>query len=208
MAKKTTHFGRAGEYFAMSELLLRGWNVAVPVVDVGDDVFVIDDRDKATRRVQVKTAEPANANDPALPSAGPLRFVFSLSRKQLRFPHEIELFYMLMMRIATRWRFLVIPRKDLLEIRYAYLENARTRLGPGQRPLADGNATTDSLRLDVEMNGDEATGWNTSLSKYLDQWPDALSIVPDASGSIEGSSTPAVTDSCAGDPDPSPDPGT
>lgn len=43
MAEEPTHFGRAGEFFAMSELLLRGWNVAVPVVDVGDDVFVIDD---------------------------------------------------------------------------------------------------------------------------------------------------------------------
>ena len=53
---KKTHFGRAGEYFVMSELLLRGWNVAVPVVDIGDDVFVIDDRDKTTRRVQVKAA--------------------------------------------------------------------------------------------------------------------------------------------------------
>lgn len=45
-AKKKTHFGRAGEYFAMSELLLRGWNVAIPVVDVGDDVLFIDDQDK------------------------------------------------------------------------------------------------------------------------------------------------------------------
>jgi hypothetical protein len=35
MADKTTHFGRAGEYFVISELLLRGWNVAIPVVDVG-----------------------------------------------------------------------------------------------------------------------------------------------------------------------------
>ena len=62
MTDKKTHFGRAGEYFAMSELLLRGWNVAVPVVDVGDDVFVIDDRDKTTLRAQVKTsaAEPAS----------------------------------------------------------------------------------------------------------------------------------------------------
>jgi hypothetical protein len=33
--EKRSHFGRAGEFFAMSELLLRGWNVAVPVVDVG-----------------------------------------------------------------------------------------------------------------------------------------------------------------------------
>ena len=32
MAEKATHFGRAGEFFAMSELLLRGWNVAIPVV--------------------------------------------------------------------------------------------------------------------------------------------------------------------------------
>ncbi len=56
MAEKPTHFGRAGEFFAMSELLLRGWNVAVPVVDVGDDVFVIDDNDKTTYRVQVKSA--------------------------------------------------------------------------------------------------------------------------------------------------------
>jgi hypothetical protein len=32
----------------MSELLLRGWNVAVPVVDVGDDVLVVDDNDKTT----------------------------------------------------------------------------------------------------------------------------------------------------------------
>jgi hypothetical protein len=53
---KKTQFGRAGEYFAMSEVLLRGWNVAVPVVDVGDDVFVIDDNDKTTWRLQVKTA--------------------------------------------------------------------------------------------------------------------------------------------------------
>lgn len=55
MADKRTHFGRAGEYFAMSELLLRGWNVAVPVVDVGDDVFMIDDNDKTTFRLQVKS---------------------------------------------------------------------------------------------------------------------------------------------------------
>jgi hypothetical protein len=63
---KKTHFGRAGEYFAMSELLLRGWNVAVPVVDVGDDVFIIDDNDKTTHRIQVKarSGEREGKTDP------------------------------------------------------------------------------------------------------------------------------------------------
>jgi hypothetical protein len=66
MADKTTHFGRAGEFFAMSELLLRGWNVAVPVVDVGDDAFVIDDNDKTTWRLQVKSAEAETMPPPPI----------------------------------------------------------------------------------------------------------------------------------------------
>jgi hypothetical protein len=74
MADKTTHFGRAGEFFAMSELLLLGWNVAVPVVDIGDDVFVIDDNDKTTYRLQVKSAQPSKKD----------RWNFSISRAQLR----------------------------------------------------------------------------------------------------------------------------
>ena len=36
----------------MTELLLRGWTLAGPVVDVGDDVFVVDDNDKTSCRVQ------------------------------------------------------------------------------------------------------------------------------------------------------------
>jgi hypothetical protein len=92
MTDKRTHFGRAGEYFAMSELLLRGWNVAVPVVDVGDDAFVIDDRDKTTRRVQVKTAmaEPMRAKGEG---AERVCASFKLSRTQLRTRQPIELFY-------------------------------------------------------------------------------------------------------------------
>ncbi len=98
MTEKKTHFGRAGEYFAMSELLLRGWNVAVPVVDVGDDIFVIDDRDKVAYRVQAKTS----AADPG--DAGRVRATFKLSRDQLRTPLAIELFYMLMVRAGGTLR--------------------------------------------------------------------------------------------------------
>jgi hypothetical protein len=81
--QKRTHFGRAGEFFAMSEILLRGWNVAVPVVDVGDDVFIIDDNDKRTFRLQVKSGRVDGGVA-----------TFTLSRPQLRATLPIELLYM------------------------------------------------------------------------------------------------------------------
>jgi hypothetical protein len=180
MLDKKTHFGRAGEYFAMSELLLRGWNVAVPVVDVGDDAFVIDDRDKATRRLQVKTsaARPMDR--------GGVRATFNLSRDQLRVAQPIELFYMLMMRVGATWRFLIVPRADLLDIRVAYVESAKARTGPGRRPLDDGGAATDGLVLVVSLDAAGATGWDAPLDPYLDRWPAELSMVDGATTGSAG----------------------
>lgn len=34
------YVGRAGQMAVMSEFLVRGYNVAIPEVDVGDDIFV------------------------------------------------------------------------------------------------------------------------------------------------------------------------
>jgi uncharacterized protein YuzE len=57
MSKKTNlYIGKAGQFAAMSEFLMRGWNVAVPEVDIGDDIFVVRDENGEFVRVQVKTA--------------------------------------------------------------------------------------------------------------------------------------------------------
>src|SRR5439155_16162614 len=50
------YFGRSGQLAAMSELLYRRRNAAIPEVDVGDDVFVVRDEDDIVTRVQVKSA--------------------------------------------------------------------------------------------------------------------------------------------------------
>lgn len=55
--RNNLYLGKAGHFAAMSEFLLRGWNVAVPEVDVGDDIFVVRDSDGAFVRIQVKTAQ-------------------------------------------------------------------------------------------------------------------------------------------------------
>ena len=209
MADKRTHFGRAGEYFAMSELLLRGWNVAVPVVDVGDDVFVIDDNDKTTWRLQVKTSMvevvPAAGGPPA---AERLRASFMLSRAQLRTAQPIELFYMLAMRLQRRWRFLIVPRTEMLAIRERYVEGARGRAGRGRPPAGDADARSDGLRLVVELEGDEAVGWDAPLTSYLDVWPDALPVIAGGPGSVAGAATGGATTATAAGLDPSRDPET
>jgi hypothetical protein len=51
-----SYVGRSGQLAAMSEFLLRGYNVAIPEVDVGDDIFVVYDRLPKLWRIQVKTA--------------------------------------------------------------------------------------------------------------------------------------------------------
>lgn len=176
--EKSIHFGRAGEYFAMSEILLRGWNVAVPVVDVGDDVFVINDHDKTTWRVQVKSAPATRLTDRP---GSLLKAHFTLSRAQLGASHDTELFYMLMIRDQQRWRFLVIPRKDLFAIHRRFVD--APRLGRGRPPVASIDAKQDKLGLDVTIDETGAVGWNTSLSAFLERWPGALPIVDTGPGS-------------------------
>ncbi len=175
MADKTTHLGRAGEFFAMSELLLRGWNVAVPVVDVGDDVFVIDDTDKTTYRLQVKTAEAVGGSNR---SEG-VSARFKLSRRQVSTPQVIELFYMLLVRVDERWLFLVLPREALAAHRQRF--EAAERKGPGRRP-ATAESAKDALGLDVVISDGSATAWGESFAPYLGRWPSALSVVEQGPG--------------------------
>jgi len=180
MADKKTHFGRAGEYFAMSELLLRGWNVAVPVVDVGDDVFVIDDKDKTTFRLQVKSASGATSTTSEGVS---VVATFALSRSQLRTPQPIELFFMLMVRVNGAWRYLIIPREDLLSIRDNFVDGPKS--GKRGRPaLPDDVAKTDSLVLTVVIKSSQASAWDGDLSNYIDTWPDSLAPVEDGPGTV------------------------
>lgn len=54
--KANLYLGQAGQMLVMAEFLARGWNVAVPQVDVGEDVLVLSDKDGTVIRIQVKTA--------------------------------------------------------------------------------------------------------------------------------------------------------
>ena len=40
MSRQSLYSGRAGQMAVMAEFLIRGYNVAIPEVDVGDDIFL------------------------------------------------------------------------------------------------------------------------------------------------------------------------
>lgn len=106
---KTMHLGRAGQFAAMAEILARGWNVAIPEVDLGDDVFVAQDDGARLTRVQLKTtiAEPGpggkwRANSITLPR-----------RQLLRDNEPVPLTYVFAVRTEHQWQFVIVSREDL-----------------------------------------------------------------------------------------------
>jgi len=101
------YLGSSGELAAMSELLYRGHNVAVPEVDVGDDVFVVPDEEESVTWVQVKSANATGQH-------GGYFAQFSIPLWQLRKPDLPPLVYILPVRWEGRWAdFLVIRRATL-----------------------------------------------------------------------------------------------
>src|SRR5262249_59838304 len=55
-SRQNLYTGRSGQLAVMAEFLRRGYNVADPEIDVGEDIFVIRDADGDLSRIQVKAA--------------------------------------------------------------------------------------------------------------------------------------------------------
>ncbi len=97
MASKS-HIGKAGHLAAMAEFLLRGYNVAQPEVDLGDDIFVVEDRSGQMWRIQVKTAI---GKQKRYGWSGQ----FIVAEKQLGTEKVPDLYYVLALRCGLNWEF-------------------------------------------------------------------------------------------------------
>jgi hypothetical protein len=105
MASKS-HIGKAGHLAAMAEFLLRGYNVAQPEVDLGDDIFVVHDRRGQMWRIQVKTAI-----DKQKQYGWSGQFI--VAEKQLMNSKVPDLYYVLALRCGLNWEFLIAQREQL-----------------------------------------------------------------------------------------------
>jgi hypothetical protein len=102
----STHYtGKAGQFAVMAELALRGYNVAIPEIDIGDDVFVLNDKTGQLSRIQVKTATGKK-----LQSVDAYRCQFSVRLSHVTNPTVQGIHYALAGRCGRVWRFLVFER--------------------------------------------------------------------------------------------------
>ena len=59
MSKNNAYTGKSGQLAAMGELAWRGYNVALPEMDVGDDIFSVNDANHRIRScISCSPAEP------------------------------------------------------------------------------------------------------------------------------------------------------
>ncbi len=108
MTKKFNQYlGKAGHLSVMSEFLILGWNVAIPEVDIGDDIFVVQDDNGTLRRVQVKTSTSTDRKDS-------FSGQFSVSLKNLRNISNILVHFIFLVRLNEEWSKPVIIRQDYL----------------------------------------------------------------------------------------------
>ena len=93
----------------LSEFLYRLINVAVPEVDVGEDVFVVKEQDEAVTRVQVKHSKADGQQN------GSYVAQFFLPWEQFDRPDDTPaLVYVLAVRYADRWTDFIVVRRSIL----------------------------------------------------------------------------------------------
>jgi hypothetical protein len=153
MAKTNKHnlyTGRSGQLAVMAVLLQRGYNVAIPEVDVGDDIFVVRDADGKLTRVQVKASM----------ARGRTRYSgnFHIPLAQLREAHDPDLVFVFAIHYEGYWReFVVIESRELYGLRVS--------LGIGR---LDQGGTRLSLRL--SFGPTDVTCGGVNLQPYRNNW--------------------------------------
>jgi hypothetical protein len=151
MSKKyNLYIGKAVQLYVMSEFLIRGWNVAMPEVDTGDDIFVVEDENETFYRVQVKTAN-------AVERKNGYSAQFNLPMSQLR-EFELGIYYVFLIREKNTWsKMLLIPQGSI----YYHLKNNSI-----------GSVYEKNLTLYFSIQNDKITCSSLDFTEYINNFND------------------------------------
>ena len=97
----SANVGLAGQAAVMSEFAFRGYNVAIPEIDKGDDVFVVRHDTGKMWRMQVKTAQGKKQYNK-------IYFSFRVKESAIHAPSAVADYFIFVMRQGLQWRFAII----------------------------------------------------------------------------------------------------
>lgn len=135
----------------MSGFLTRGWNVTIPEVDIGDDIFVVQDDNGTLRRVQVKTSA-------SVKQAKGYKGQFNIPVKQLENITNVLIHYVFIVRHDNSWSKPVIIRQDDL---FDHLRNDNI-----------GSIYNGNLNIHLSYSGDIVKCSKIDFSKYISDFSD------------------------------------
>jgi hypothetical protein len=148
------HIGKSGHLAVMAELANRGYNVAMPEIDIGDDIFAVNDANGNMWRLQVKTSIATQR--------------IKTTTGQFRVRHSAivtamvpELHFVFTLRLPDRFRFVVINR--------AVLSNYVQHQNVGSASVVKG---TQWVNLYISLNNatGAATCSGTVFTQHLEDW--------------------------------------
>ena len=135
----------------MSEFLTRGWNVAIPEVGIGDDIFVVQDDNGTLRRVQVKTSTSTQRQNS-------FSGQFNIPLEQMNNIANIPVHYVFIGRHNGGWTKPIIIRQDYL-LNYFQSDNIGSEHG-------------DSLNLYFSYYEGKVECSGFDFSKYVSDFTD------------------------------------
>jgi hypothetical protein len=151
----THHVGKAGQFAVMAELAFRGYNVAIPEIDIGDDLFVLNDKTALLTRIQVKTSTARKQ-----PRDDSYRAQFSIKLAHVNNAEPLGIHYVLAARCGRRWRFLVLDRAVLADL----IANGWGSTG------VRGMLTLSAVFISNEEVKTSTREGAKDLSRYLNNW--------------------------------------
>ena len=150
----SSYVGKAGHLAVMGELALRGYNVAMPEMDIGDDLFVVNDATGAMWRIQVKTSM-------AKVGTKVISGQFRVRDAAITTPMTPDLHFVFAMRVLTGWRYAVVSRQVLAN--YVQAHNM------GTQSLVNGVAWRQ-IYISIEMATGVATCSNQVITHLMENW--------------------------------------
>jgi hypothetical protein len=141
----------------MAELALRGYNVSMPEIDIGDDVLVLNHATGQLSRVQVKTATGRRLKT----SDRTYRCQFSVRLDHVNDAVTAGAHYVFAARCGAAWRFLVLPK--------SVLKHLISHSSLGSR-LANGNHMITVVSFGPREARSSTRANAADLSPYAGNW--------------------------------------